>query len=75
MSGVVVFIYVLYKIIEYMWEGAMRAELRGLIDLNAFEFLDVLNDGFKCSVGALWKAGHHGNDIKPSARKEWAPVR
>ena len=34
-----------YKNLRGVWEDAMRAEFKGLLGLNAFEFVDVVPDG------------------------------
>ena len=34
-----------YKNLRGVWEDAMRAEFKGLVSLNAFEFVDVVPDG------------------------------
>ena len=49
----------------------MRAEFKGLIGLNAFEFVDVVPDGVNV-VSARWmfpwKVEKNGNIVKPKAR-------
>ena len=49
----------------------MRAEFKGLVGLNAFEFVDVVPDGVK-GVNArwvfAWEVDKDGNIVKPKAR-------
>ena len=42
-----------YKARKDLWEGAMQAEFKGLVDLNVFEFVDVVPDGVNV-VSARW---------------------
>ena len=42
-----------HKTRKDLWEGAMKAEFMGLVDLNAFEFVDVVPDGVNV-VSARW---------------------
>ena len=52
-------------------DDAMRAEFKGLVSLNAFEFVDVVPNGVN-SVSArwvfAWKVDKDGNIVKPKAR-------
>ena len=41
------------KNLRGVWEEAMRAELKGLVGLNAFELVDVVPDGVNV-VSARW---------------------
>ena len=34
-----------YKIVTGVWENSMRAEFKGLVGLNAFEFVELVHDG------------------------------
>ena len=34
-----------HKARKDLWEGAMKAEFKGLVDLHAFEFVGVVPDG------------------------------
>ena len=49
----------------------MKAEFKGLVGLNAFEFVDVVPDGVK-GVNArwvfAWEVDKDGNIVKPKAR-------
>ena len=60
-----------YKNFRGMWEDAMMAEYKGLVGLNAFEFVDVVPDGVNV-ISALWvfawKIDKDGNIVQPKAR-------
>ena len=60
-----------YKNLGGGWEDAMRAGFKGLVGLNAFEFVDVVPDGVNV-VSARWvfayKVDKDGNIVKPKAR-------
>ena len=60
-----------YKNITGVWEDALRAEFKGLVGLNAFEFVDVVPDGVNV-VSDRWvfarKVDKDGNIVKPKAR-------
>ena len=59
------------KNLRGVWEDAMRAEFKGLVDLNAFDFVDVVPDGVNV-VSARWVLARNvdkdGNIVKPKAR-------
>ena len=61
-----------YKNLRGVWEDAMRAEFKGLVGLNAFEFVDVVPDGVNVVSARwvfAWKVDKDGNIIvKPKAR-------
>ena len=49
----------------------MKAEVKGLVDLNAFEFVDVVPDGVNVASARwvfAWKVDKDGNVVKPKAR-------
>ena len=49
----------------------MRAEFKGLVGLNAFEFVDVVPDGVNVVSARwvfAWKLDKDGNIVKPKAR-------
>ena len=49
----------------------MKAEFKGLFDLNAFEFVDVVSDGVNVVSAQrvfAWKVDKDGNIVKPKAR-------
>ena len=60
-----------HKNLRGVWEDAMRAEFKGLVGLNAFEFVDVEPDGVNV-VSARWVLARNvdkdGNIVKPKAR-------
>ena len=60
-----------YKILTWVWEDTMRAKFKGLVGLNAFEFVDVVPNGVNV-VCARWvfasKVDKDGNIMKPKAR-------
>ena len=50
----------------------MRAEFKGLVGLNAFEFVDVVPDGVNVVSARwvfAWKVDKDGNIVKPKARQ------
>ena len=52
-------------------DDAMRAEFKGLVGLNAFEFVDVVPDGVNVVSARwvfAWKVDKDGNIVKPKAR-------
>ena len=52
-------------------DDAMRAEFKGLVGLNAFEFVDVVPDGVNVVSDRwvfAWKVDKDGNNVKPKAR-------
>ena len=60
-----------YKNLRGVWEDAMRAEFKGLVGLNAFEFVDVVPDGVNVVSARwllAWKVDKDGNIVKPKAR-------
>ena len=60
-----------YKNLRGVWEDAMRAKSKGLVDLNAFEFVDVVPDGVNVVSARwvfAWKVDKDGNIVKPKAR-------
>ena len=60
-----------YKNLRGVWEGAMRAEFKGLVGLNAFEFVDVVPDCVNVVSARwvfAWKVDKDGNIVKPKAR-------
>ena len=42
-----------HKARKDLWEGTMKAEFKGLVGLNAFEFVDVVPDSVNV-VSARW---------------------
>ena len=59
-----------YKNLRSVWEDAMRAEFKGLVGLNAFEFVDVVPDGVNVVSARwvfAWKVDKDGNIVKPKA--------
>ena len=49
----------------------MRTEFKGLVGLNAFEFVDVVPDGVYVVSARwvfAWKVDKDGNIVKPKAR-------
>ena len=62
---------VTYKNLRGVWEGAIRAEYKGLVGLNAFEFVDVVPGGVNVVSTRwvlAWKVDKDGNIVKPKAR-------
>ena len=60
-----------YKNLRGVWEDAMRAEFKGLVSLNAFEFVDVVPNGVNVVSARwvfAWKVDKDGNIVKPKAR-------
>ena len=60
-----------YKNLVDMWEDAMMAEFKGLVGLNAFEFVDVVPDGVNVVSARwvfAWKIDKDGYIVKPKAR-------
>ena len=60
-----------YKNLRGVWEDAMRAEFKGLVGLNAFQFVDVVPDGVNVLSARwvfAWKVDKYGNIVKPNAR-------
>ena len=60
-----------YKNLRGVWEDAMGAEFKGLVGLNAFEFVDVVPDGVNVVSARwmfAWKVDRDGNIVKPKAR-------
>ena len=60
-----------YKILRGAWEDAMRAEFKGLVGLNACEFVDVVPDGVNVVIARwafVWKVDMDCNIMKPKAR-------
>ena len=60
-----------YKNLRGVWEDATMAEFKGLVSLNASEFVDVVPDGVNV-VSARWvfacEIDKGGNIVKPKAR-------
>ena len=60
-----------YKNLRGVWEDAMRAEFKGLVGLNAFEFVDVVPDGVNVVSARwvfAWRVDKDGYIVKPKAR-------
>ena len=61
-----------YKNLRGVWEDAIRAEFKGLVGLNAFEFVDVVPDGVNVVISArwmfAWKVDKYDNIVKSKAR-------
>ena len=58
-------------VLRKKWGDAMRAEFKGLVGLNAFEFVDGVPDGVKFVSARCvfaWKVDKDGNIVKPKAR-------
>ena len=60
-----------YKNLRSVWEDATRAEFKGLVGLNAFEFVDVVPDGVNVVSARwvfAWKVDRDDNIVKLKAR-------
>ena len=60
-----------YKNLRGVWKDAMRAEFKGLVGLNAFEFVDVVPDDVNVVSARwvfAWKVDKDGNLVKPRVR-------
>ena len=56
------------KNLRGVWDDAMRAEFKGLVDLNAFEFVDVVPDGANVVSARwvfAWKVDKNSYIVKP----------
>ena len=60
-----------YTVRRGVWENATREEFKGLVDLNAFEFVDVVLDGVNVVSARwvfAWKVDKDVTIMKPKAR-------